>query len=41
MYDSLNDMQDLLKSKWGTTDNAGTFPEIEIIWERKVGTSTK
>jgi len=36
MYDSLNDMQDLLKTKWGTTDNAGSFPEIEIIWERKV-----
>jgi len=36
MYDSLNDMQDLLKSKWGTTDKAGSFPEIEIIWDRKV-----
>ena len=36
MYDSLNDLQLLLKDKWGTTDNAGSFPEIEIIWERKV-----
>ena len=36
MYDSLNDMQDLLKTKWGTTSEAGTFPEIKIVWERKV-----
>ena len=36
MYDSLNDMQTLLKTKWGTTSDAGSFPEIEIIWERKV-----
>jgi hypothetical protein len=36
MYDSLNDMQTLLKADWGTTDGAGSFPEIEIIWERKV-----
>ena len=36
MYDSLNDMKTLLKSDWGTTDGAGSFPEIQIIWERKV-----
>jgi len=36
MYESLNDMQTLLKADWGTTDGAGSFPEIEIIWERKV-----
>ena len=36
MYDSLNDMQTLLKGSWGTTDSSGDVPEIEIIWERKV-----
>ena len=36
MYESLNDMQTLLKADWGTTDSAGSFPEIQIIWERKV-----
>ena len=36
MYDALDDMQTLLKTKWGTTSDAGSFPEIEIIWERKV-----
>ena len=36
MYDALNDMQTLLKGDWGTTDTAGTFPDIQIIWERKV-----
>ena len=36
MYDALDDMQTLLKDKWGSTANAGTFPDIEIIWERKV-----
>ena len=36
MYDSLNDMLALLKGDWGTTSKAGTFPEIKIIWDRKV-----
>jgi len=36
MYDSLNDMLALLKGSWGTTAKAGTFPEIKIIWDRKV-----
>ena len=36
MYESLNDMQTLLKADWGTTDSSGDVPEIEIIWERKV-----
>jgi len=36
MYDALDDMLSLLKTKWGTTDKAGTFPEIKIIWDRKV-----
>ena len=36
MYDALDDMLSLLKTKWGTTAKAGTFPEIKIIWDRKV-----
>ena len=36
MYDALNDMLALLKGDWGTTAKAGTFPEIKIIWDRKV-----
>ena len=36
MYDALDDMLSLLKTKWGTTSKAGTFPEIKIIWDRKV-----
>ena len=36
MYDALDDMQTLLKDKWGSSSNAGSFPEVEIVWERKV-----
>ena len=36
MYDALDDMLSLLKTEWGTTSSAGTFPEIKIIWDRKV-----
>jgi len=35
-YDSLNDMQTLLKGSWGTTDSSGDLPEIKIIWDKKV-----
>ena len=36
MYDALDDMQSLLKDKWGITDNSGDVPNIDIVWERKV-----
>ena len=36
MYDALNDMKTLLRTSWGTTDNSGDLPDIEIIWDRKV-----
>ena len=36
MYDALDDMQSLLKEKWGITDNSGDVPNIDIVWERKV-----
>ena len=36
MYDALEDMQSLLKDKWGITDNSGDVPNIDVVWERKV-----
>ncbi len=36
MYDALEDMQALLKDKWGITDNSGDVPNIDVVWERKV-----
>ena len=36
MYDALDDMQSLLKDKWGITDNSGDVPNIDVVWERKV-----
>ena len=36
MYDALEDMQALLKDKWGITDTSGDVPNIDVVWERKV-----
>ena len=36
MFDALEDMQALLKDKWGITDTSGDVPNIDVVWERKV-----